>query len=167
MRFRCNGSKPLKSHHPGGRYTMKFKSQEKQNQLWKTVIIPHQRVTKRIRLLLRTWLRTAIIHSFTIHQKTFEELRVFLSNRDSVVTRLVSTKNQIHRWVNLMCRGSLATLRLFPTPEDLVSLQPQDVVRGWKSLMKRQPGEIKAQTLIALASHSVGSKQATCAYKLH
>lgn len=61
----------------------------------------------------------------------FEELRVLFSNRDSVVTRLVSAKNQIHRWVdvvfpelrqvfkNLMCRGSLATLRLFPTPEEL------------------------------------------------
>lgn len=59
--------------------------------------------------------------------EAFEELRVFLSNRDSVVTRLVSVKNQIHHWVdivfpelrqafkNLMCRGSLATLRLFPT----------------------------------------------------
>jgi hypothetical protein len=50
--------------------------------------------------------------------EAFEELRVFLSNRDSVVTRLVSTKNQIHRWVDvvfpelrqvfkdLMCKGS-------------------------------------------------------------
>ncbi len=111
--------------------------------------------------------------------EAFEDLRVFLSNRDSVVTRLVSAKNQIHRWVdvvfpelrqvfkNLMCRGSLATLRLFSTPEELKKLTPQDVVRGWKSLMQRQPGERKAQALIALASHSVGSKQATHAYKLH
>jgi transposase len=111
--------------------------------------------------------------------EAFEELRVFLSNRDSVVTRLVSAKNQIHRWVdvvfpelrqvfkNLMCRGSLATLRLFPTPEELRKLTPQDVVRRWKSIMQRQPGEKKAQTLVALASHSVGSKQATHAYKLH
>jgi transposase len=111
--------------------------------------------------------------------EAFEELRVFLSNRDSVVTRLVSAKNQIHRWVdvvfpelrqvfkNLMCRGSLATLRLFPTPEELRKLAPQDVVSGWKSIMQRQPGDKKAQTLIALARHSVGSKQATHAYKLH
>lgn len=111
--------------------------------------------------------------------EAFEELRVLLSNRDSIVTRLVSAKNQIHRWVdvvfpelrqvfkNLMCRGSLATLRLFPTPEELRKLTPQDVIRGWKSIMQRQPGDKKAQTLIALASHSVGSKQATHAYKLH
>lgn len=111
--------------------------------------------------------------------EAFEELRVFLSNRDSVVTRLVSAKNQIHRWVdvvfpelrqvfkNLMCRGSLATLRLFPTPDELKKLAPQDVVKGWKTIMQRQPGDKKAQILIELASHSVGSKQATHAYKLH
>jgi transposase len=111
--------------------------------------------------------------------EAFEELRVYLSNRDSVVTRLVSAKNQIHRWVdvvfpelrqvfkNLLCRGALATLRLFPIPEELRKLAPQEVVSGWKSIMQRQPGNKKAQTLIALARHSVGSKQATHAYKLH
>ncbi len=111
--------------------------------------------------------------------EAFEELRVFLSNRDSVVTRLVSAKNQIHRWVDvvfpelrqvfkkLMCKGSLATLRLFPTPEELKKLTPPDIVKGWKSIMQRHPGEKKAQALIAFASHSVGSVQATHAYKLH
>ncbi|SEP19239.1 IS110 family transposase [Paenibacillus sp. OV219] len=111
--------------------------------------------------------------------EAFEELRVYLSNRDSVVTRLVSAKNQIHRWVDvvfpelrqvfksLMCVGSLATLRLFPTPEDLSKLQPQDIIKGWKTLMKRHSGERKARALCSLASRSVGSKQATHAYKLH
>jgi len=111
--------------------------------------------------------------------EAFEELRVYLSNRDSVVTRLVSAKNQIHRWVdvvfpelrqvfkNIMCVGSLATLRLFPTPEELSKLQPQDVLRGWKSLMKRHSGDRKARALLSIASRSVGSKQATHAYKLH
>ena len=111
--------------------------------------------------------------------EAFEELRVYLSNRDSVVTRLVSAKNQIHRWVdvvfpelrqvfkNLMCTGALATLRLFPTPDELRKLLPLDVIRGWKSLMKRHSGERKARALISLACNSVGSKQATHAYKLH
>lgn len=111
--------------------------------------------------------------------EAFEELRVLLSNRDSVVTRLVSTKNQIHRWVDvvfpelrhvfkdIMCAGSLATLRLFPTPADLCKLQPQELIQGWKSLMKRHCGERKARTVISLAGRSVGSRQATQAYKLH
>jgi transposase len=61
--------------------------------------------------------------------EAFEELRVLLSNRDSVVKRLVSAKNQIHRWVDIVfpelrhvfkhitCTGALATLHLFPTPQ--------------------------------------------------
>lgn len=111
--------------------------------------------------------------------EAFEELRVLLSNRDFVVKRMVSAKNQIHRWVDivfpelrqvfksLMCIGSLATLRLFPTPAEIGQLQPQDLIKGWKSQMKRQCGERKAQALISLARCSVGSKQATHAYKLH
>ncbi|SFJ77609.1 Transposase [Paenibacillus sp. UNC496MF] len=111
--------------------------------------------------------------------EAFEELRVYLSNRESVVTRLVSAKNQIHRWVDvvfpelrqvfksLMCTGALATLRLFPIPEELCKQQPKDIIEGWKSLMKRHSGERKARALIALASSSVGSKQAIQAYKLH
>jgi transposase len=111
--------------------------------------------------------------------EAFEELRVLLSNRDSVVKRLVSAKNQIHRWVDIVfpelrqvfkhitCIGALVTLRLFPTPAELSQLQPQDVIKGWKLLMKRHSGSRKAQELITLASRSVGSRQATRAYQLH
>jgi transposase len=111
--------------------------------------------------------------------EAFTELRVLLSNRDFVVKRVVSAKNQIHRWVDvvfpelrqvfksLMGVGSLATLRLFPIPAELSKLQSQDLIQGWKSLMKRHCGERKARTLIALAGRSVGSRQATQAYKLH
>jgi transposase len=119
-------------------------------------------------------------YSFTRNTpEAFEELRVYLSNRDFVVTRLVSAKNQIHRWVDvvfpelrqvfkgLLGTGSLATLRLFPTPEELSKLQPQEVIAGWKTLMKRHSGERRARALILLAGRSVGSKEATDAYKLH
>jgi transposase len=66
-----------------------------------------------------------------------------------------------------MCIGSLATLRLFTMSEELCKLQPQDILRGWKSLMKRHSGDRKARALISLACRSVSSKQATHAYKLH
>jgi transposase len=36
-----NGSKPFKSHHPGGRSTVKFKSQAKQNQLIENITSQH------------------------------------------------------------------------------------------------------------------------------
>jgi transposase len=111
--------------------------------------------------------------------ETFEKLRVLMSNRDMTVKRLVSAVNQINRWVDIVFpelrqvfkdvkgKGAIATLRLFPTPLEIRSMKPQEIVNGWKSLMKRQPGLRKAQLLIELAAHSVGTPQALDAYKLH
>ncbi|MFB5198628.1 IS110 family transposase [Bacillus sp. AFS073361] len=111
--------------------------------------------------------------------ESFEELRVLMSNRDVIVKRLVSSINQLNRWVDVVFpelrqvfkdvkgKGAIATLRLFPTPMELRSMQPQNVVIGWKSLMKRQPGLKKAQLLIHLANRSIGTKQALDAYKFH
>lgn len=111
--------------------------------------------------------------------ESFEILRVLMSNRDVVVKRLVSTINQLNRWVDIVfpelrqvfkditAKGAIATLRLFPSPKELRSLKPHDVVSGWKSIMKRQPGLKKAQLLLQLARKSVGTKQALEAYKFH
>ncbi|MFY0783432.1 IS110 family transposase [Peribacillus simplex] len=111
--------------------------------------------------------------------ESFEILRVLMSNRDVVVKRLVSTINQLNRWVDIVFpelrqvfkditgKGAIATLRLFPSPRELRSLKSHDVVSGWKSIMKRQPGLKKAQLLLQLARKSVGTRQALEAYKLH
>jgi transposase len=111
--------------------------------------------------------------------ESFEELRVLMSNRDVIVKRLVSSINQINRWVDVVFpelrqvfkdvtgKGAIATLRLFPTPIELRSMQPQNVVIEWKSLMKRQPGLRKAQLFIDLAKRSIGTRQALDAYKFH
>ncbi|MFY0758921.1 IS110 family transposase [Metabacillus dongyingensis] len=111
--------------------------------------------------------------------EAFEKLRVLMSNRDMTVKRLVSAVNQINRWVDIVFpelrqvfkdvkgKGAMATLRLFPTPLELRSMKAPDIVGGWKTQMKRQPGLIKAQVLIELAMHSVGTRQALDAYKLH
>ncbi|MBT2736554.1 IS110 family transposase [Bacillus sp. ISL-7] len=111
--------------------------------------------------------------------ESFEKLRVLMSNRDVIVKRLVMSINQINRWVDVVfpelrqvfndvsCKGSIATLRLFPTPDEISSMESLDVMRGWKSLMKRQPGPKKAQLLINLAKSSIGTGQALDAYKFH
>ncbi len=111
--------------------------------------------------------------------ESFEKLRVLISNRDVIVKRLVSSANQIHRWVDIVfpelrqvfkditCKGAIATLRLFPTPIEIASLEPLDVMRGWKSLMKRQSGPKKAKLLIQLSKSSIGTRQALDAYKFH
>jgi len=101
-----------------------------------------------------------------------------MSNRDFIVKRLVSSINQINRWVDIVFpelrqvfkdvkgKGAIATLRLFPTPVDLRLIEAEDIVKGWRTLMKRQPGLKKAQKLIQLAKNSVGTTQALDAYKL-
>lgn len=111
--------------------------------------------------------------------ESFEKLRVLMSNRDVIVKRLVSSSNQINRWVDIVfpelrqvfkdvtCKGAIATLRLFPTPNEISSKHPLDVMVGWKSLMKRQPGSKKARLLIQLAKSSIGTGQALDAYKFH
>jgi transposase len=111
--------------------------------------------------------------------ESFEKLRVLMSNRDVIVKRLVSSINQLNRWVAVVFpelrqvfkdvkgKGAIATLRLFPTPMELRSMQPQNIVIGWKSQMKRQPGLKKAQLLIHLAKRSIGTRQALDAYKFH
>jgi transposase len=111
--------------------------------------------------------------------ESFEILRVLMSNRDVVVKRLVSTINQLNRWVDIVfpelrqvfkditAKGAIATLRLFPSPMELRSLKPDDVVSGWKSIMQRQPVLRKAQLLLQLARKSVGTRQALEAYKFH
>ncbi|WP_347939576.1 IS110 family transposase [Peribacillus simplex] len=111
--------------------------------------------------------------------ESFEILRVLMSNRDVVVKRIVGTINQLNRWVDIVFpelrqvfkditgKGAIATLRLFPSPMELRSLKPHDVVSGWKSIMKRQPGLKKAQLLLQLGRKSVGTRQALEAYKFH
>ncbi|TFB12771.1 IS110 family transposase, partial [Filobacillus milosensis] len=111
--------------------------------------------------------------------EAFEKLRVLMANRDFIVKRHVSAVNQINRWVDVVFpelrqvfkdikgKGAIATLRLFPTPSDLRSMEPHDIVKGWKTIMKRQPGAKKAQSLIELGKRSVGNQQASDAYKLH
>ena len=68
-----------------------------------------------------------------------------MSNRDVVVKRLVTTINQLHRWVEIVfpelrqvfkditCKGAIATLRSFPTPDELCTLKPEDIVTKWKN----------------------------------
>jgi len=111
--------------------------------------------------------------------ESFEKLRVLISNRDVIVKRLEMSINQVNRWVDVVfpelrqvfkdvtCKGAIATLRLFPTPDEISSMESLDVMRGWKSLMKRQPGPKKAQLLINLAKSSIGTRQALDAYKFH
>ncbi|MDA6131410.1 hypothetical protein OSK38_29090, partial [Escherichia coli] len=82
------------------------------------------------------------------------------------VKRLVSSINQLNRWVDIVfpelrqvfkditAKGAIATLRLFRSPMELGSMKPEEIVAGWKLLMKRQPGLKKAYLLLNVARKS-------------
>lgn len=94
-----------------------------------------------------------------------------------MVKRLVSAINQFNRWVDIVfpelrqvfkditAKGGIATLRLFPSPTELCSKSTEEIMTGWRSLMKRQPGLKKANLLLHVANKSVGTRQALEAYK--
>ncbi|MDR7238136.1 hypothetical protein J2Y02_002762 [Neobacillus drentensis] len=68
-----------------------------------------------------------------------------MSNRDVVVKRIVSSINQLNRWIDIVFpelrqvfkdikgKGAIATLRLFPSPIEMATMQPHEVITGWKS----------------------------------
>ncbi len=130
-------------------------------------------------LVIANMVKNGYYSPVRFHSSEYEELRVLMANRETVVKRLVSAVNQIHRWVDIVfpelrqvfkiltCKGALLTLRLFPLPADLCKLSPDDVIKGWQKYMKRHSGVRRAHLLIDLAKQTVGSKQATHAYKLH
>lgn len=134
---------------------------------------------KKDALVIADMVKNGYYSPVRFHSAEYEELRVLMANRESVVKRLVSAVNQIHRWVDIVfpelrqvykvltCKGALATLRLFPLPADLCKLETDDIITGWRTLMQRHSGRRRAQLLIGLAKQTVGSKQASYAYKLH
>jgi transposase len=84
-------------------------------------------------------------------------------------------KNRIHRWLDIrfpeyrqafediFSTRSLATLRRFPTPSDLMQLTPEQMVQIWGEYMDRpggMRGKNKAIELQALARYSVGDSTA-------
>ena len=134
---------------------------------------------KKDALVIADMVKNGYYSPVRFHSSEYEELRVLMANRETVVKRLVSAVNQIHRWVDIVfpelrqvfkiltCKGALLTLRLFPLPAELCKLSPDDVIKGWQKSMKRHSGVRRAHLLIDLAKQTVGSKQATHAYKLH
>lgn len=134
---------------------------------------------KKDALVIADMVKNGYYSPVRFHSTEYEELRVLMSNRETVVKRLVSAVNQIHRWVDIVfpelrqvfkiltCKGALVTLRLFPLPADLCKLSSADVIAGWQKFMKRHSGVSRAKLLIELAKRTVGSKQATHAYKIH
>ncbi|WP_282936317.1 IS110 family transposase [Paenibacillus sp. RC67] len=130
-------------------------------------------------LVIADMIKNGYYSPVRFNPETYEELRILMANRDTVIKRLNSAVNQIHRWVDIVfpelrqvfkiltCTSAIATLRLFPLPKDISRLTTEQVIAGWKQYVKRHAGLWRAEQLIALAKRSVGATKALHAYKLH
>ncbi|MFD2444105.1 transposase [Bacillus sp. CGMCC 1.16607] len=108
----------------------------------------------------------------------YEKLRIFMSNRDVIIKRLVTTKNQLHRWLEMVfpelqqvfnditCKGAIATLRLFPTRRNIyikTGRHRYEMEINYETACRI----IKTHFLIEVAKRTVGTKLALDAHKLH
>ncbi|NOU95691.1 IS110 family transposase [Paenibacillus sp. LMG 31456] len=177
---------------PTGHYWLSFARWLERNQFEAVLVNPHlvkknkenrdntpSKSDKKDALVIADMVKNGYYAPVRFHQEEFEELRVLMANRETVVKRLVSAVNQIHRWVDIVfpelrqvfkiltCTSAIATLRLFPVPSDIIKLTPEDVISGWKQFVKRHSGVRRAQLLIDLAKRTVGIQQATKAFRLH
>lgn len=102
----------------------------------------------------------------------FERVKTAMSNREYWVELLTSLGNRIVRWIDMYfpefrrafpdwtVLRSLASLRAFPLPPDLQSLNADDVIEHWREQgMKRAggvSGKAKAVQLLQAAASSIG-----------
>lgn len=111
-------------------------------------------------LVIADMIKNGYYSPVRFHLETYEELRILMANRKTVTKRLNSAVNQIHR-------SAIATLRLFPLPNEISRLSTEQILHGWKQHVKRLAGVKRAELLISVAKSSVGTTTALHAYKLH
>jgi transposase len=105
----------------------------------------------------------------------FQRLKTIMSDREYWVTNSVRLQNRIIRWLDIRfpeyfsvfkdwtCKRSLATLKKFPSSQDIESLSVSEVITGWREHMKRAGGSTgmqKAAQIIAQAKNSIGERTA-------
>ncbi|CAG7659001.1 IS110 family transposase IS650 [Paenibacillus allorhizosphaerae] len=112
---------------------------------------------------------------FSPKEDAFRRIRVIVTNREHWVVESGRIENRIHRWLDIrfpeyrkafddiFSIRSLATLRRFPAPSDLLQLAPEQMVKIWGEYMARPGGlrgKNKAIELQELARRSVGDSVA-------
>ncbi|MEF2247943.1 IS110 family transposase [Paenibacillus sp. IITD108] len=120
-------------------------------------------------------------YEHTKQTHVFERLRTLMSDREFWVANSVRLQNRIIRWLDIRypeyssvfkdwtCKRSMATLKEFPTPQDLTDQTVPEIIAMWKKHMQRAGGTTgiqKAAELIAQAKRSVGDITALAEAKL-
>lgn len=108
----------------------------------------------------------------------YAEIRSLSNMRFQTQEELTRIKNRIARWFSiyfpeykdvyrdLKAVSGRMVLKEAPLPEDIVKLGADGVNRIWRDAKLRGAGMKRAQTLVAAAEHSVGSKEAPNAARI-
>jgi hypothetical protein len=114
-------------------------------------------------------------YEYTRQANVFQRLRTMMSDREFWVTNSVRLQNRIIRWLDIRfpeytavfkdwtCKRSLATLKEFPSPQDMESLSVAEIIASWRKHMQRAGGSTgiqKAAQLLSQARRSVGDNTA-------
>ena len=106
-----------------------------------------------------------------IPEGVYSELRTVMNLRDSIGKSLVRIKNQVIRWLDQYFpefmvvfkdwegKAALITLREFPTPDKIVSMDIDGVVATWKKDISRGVGIKRATQLVKAAKGSLGIRE--------
>ncbi|MEW9672717.1 IS110 family transposase [Ammoniphilus sp. 3BR4] len=112
---------------------------------------------------------------YTRQGHVFQRLKTIMSDREFWVANSVRLQNRIIRWLDIRfpeypsvfkewtSQRSMATLKEFPTPQDVQELTVDEVIQRWKKHMKRPGGSSgiqRASNLIHEAKQSVGDTRA-------
>ncbi|ANE45484.1 transposase [Paenibacillus swuensis] len=103
---------------------------------------------------------------------TFEQMKAMVSQREFWVKQSVTYKNRITRWIDLYFPEfsqvfpdwtrlrSLATLRIYPLPSDLVNISADQILDTWREQGMKRVGGVsgvaKATELLSVAQRSIG-----------
>jgi transposase len=102
-----------------------------------------------------------------IPESVYQELREAVLERERLNDQRISLNNQIIRWLDIrfpeFCEvfkdwsgvGAMIVLKLFPTPEKVLSIGAKEIYEAWKKEMKNASLK-KAEMLVKIASMSIG-----------
>nr|WP_245590465.1 IS110 family transposase [Aneurinibacillus terranovensis] len=105
-------------------------------------------------------------------KSVYADLRILMNLREKVMVNLGQVQRCIQNWLDRFFseytqvfkdwegKASLITLHGFPTPDEIVSLGANEILKRWKTEVKRGVGLKRAEKLVAAAATSIGLKEA-------
>lgn len=107
----------------------------------------------------------------------YADLRIMMNLRERVMVNFNQVKLRIQNWLDRFFpeytqvfkdwegKASLMTLRDFPTPQEIVALGTEAILKRWKTEVKRAVGLKRAEKLVRTATTSIGLTEGVAAAK--